>query len=106
MKMNGPARPSKRIALVHALAHSPAPVQAEFRRQWPECRLMNLLDDSLSADLSAAGGLDDAMIRRFETVVEYVVASGSDTLLFTCSAHGPYYVDLARRPLRVPRATP
>ena len=40
-----------RIALIHALRHSPPPVEAAFARLWPEASLMNLLDDSLSADL-------------------------------------------------------
>ena len=80
---------ARRIALIHALAHSPAPVQKEFQLQWPECRLMNLLDDSLSADLAAAGGLDAAMFRRFETLSDYAVGTGADAILFTCSAFGP-----------------
>ena len=41
-----------RIALIHALAHSIAPVNAELDRAWPGCVRMNLLDDSLSADLA------------------------------------------------------
>src|SRR5690606_36594639 len=106
MKMNGPARPSKRIARIHALAHSPAPVQAELRRQWPECRVMNLLDDSLSADLAAAGGLDDAMFRRFETLADFVVATGADAILFTCSAFGPCIEAVARRHERIPVRKP
>ncbi|MDO9612151.1 MAG: arylsulfatase, partial [Serpentinimonas sp.] len=48
-----------RIALIHALALSVEPINAEFERAWPEALRMNLLDDSLSADLRAsAGGLD------------------------------------------------
>ncbi len=41
-----------RITLVHALKHSIVPVEAAFAKLWPEARLMNLLDDSLSADLA------------------------------------------------------
>ena len=37
-----------RVALIHALMHSVAPINAEFERAWPECVRMNLLDDSLS----------------------------------------------------------
>ena len=46
-----------RIALIHALRHSPPPVEAAFARLWPEATLMNLLDDSLSADLAREGAL-------------------------------------------------
>ncbi len=43
-----------RIALIHALRHSPPPIEAAFARAWPEAVLMNLLDDSISASTSLA----------------------------------------------------
>jgi Asp/Glu/hydantoin racemase len=92
-----PASQGRRIALIHALAHSPGPVQLEFERQWPECRLMNLLDDSLSADLAEAGRLDEKMVRRFESLADYAVGTGADAILFTCSAFGPCIEAAARR---------
>ena len=97
---------ARRIALIHALAHSPAPVQTEFQLQWPECRLMNLLDDSLSADLAAAGGLDAAMFRRFETLSDYAVGTGADAILFTCSAFGPCIEAVAKRHSNIPVLKP
>jgi hypothetical protein len=78
-----------RVALIHALAHSVAPVNDVFQRDWPECRRMNLLDDSLSADLARTGALDDAMIRRFIVLGDYAASTGADAILFTCSAFGP-----------------
>ena len=54
-----------RITLVHALKHSIVPIEASFAKLWPEARLMNLMDDSLSADLARDGGLSDAMTERF-----------------------------------------
>jgi aspartate/glutamate racemase len=95
-----------RIALIHALVHSAAPVQQEFRRQWPECRLMNLLDDSLSADLGAAGLLDAAMFKRFETLADYAVATGANAILFTCSAFGPCIEAVAKRHANIPVLKP
>lgn len=50
---------------------------------------MNLLDDSLSADVARAGRLDDAMTRRFVQLADYAVDCGADAILFTCSAFGP-----------------
>jgi Asp/Glu/Hydantoin racemase len=82
-----PAAP--RIALVHALALSVAPVNDAFARDWPQAQRMNLLDDSLSADLSAQGQLDAPMTQRFVNLSDYVFATGADGLLFTCSAFGP-----------------
>jgi hypothetical protein len=78
-----------RIALIHALKHSVAPIEAAFARLWPEARLANLLDDSLSADLARDGGLTPAMTTRFLTLARYAHEAGADGILFTCSAFGP-----------------
>ena len=78
-----------RIALIHALRHSPPPVEEAFARLWPEAQLMNLLDDSLSADLAREGRLTEAMTDRFLTLARYAVGTGADGILFTCSAFGP-----------------
>jgi len=53
-----------RIALIHALKHSIQPIEASFARLWPDASLMNLLDDSLSADLARDGRLTEAMTGR------------------------------------------
>ncbi len=50
---------------------------------------MNLLDDSLSADLARDGALTSAMTQRFVTLARYAVATGANGILFTCSAFGP-----------------
>lgn len=78
-----------RIALIHATPLAIDPINAAFARLWPEARITNLLDDSLSADLAAEGRLTDAMIGRFLTLGRYVHGSGADAILFTCSAFGP-----------------
>ncbi len=85
-----------RVALIHALRHSIAPVEAAFLRHWPQARLMNLLDDSLSADLAAAEALTPAMERRFLTLAHYARECGADGILFTCSAFGPCIEACAR----------
>jgi hypothetical protein len=85
-----------RIALIHALKHSIAPVEAAFARLWPTARLANLLDDSLSADLARDGALTPAMTERFLTLTRYATASGADGVLFTCSAFGPCIEACAR----------
>ena len=78
-----------RIALIHALAHSPPPIEAAFARLWPQVRRTNLLDDSLSADLARDGALTPAMTERFLTLARYARGTGADAILFTCSAFGP-----------------
>src|SRR6476660_6802482 len=95
-----------RITLVHALKHSIVPIETSFARLWPEARLMNLLDDSLSADLARDGGLSDAMTARFLNLGRYAASTGSDAILFTCSAFGPCIEAVARAHAPLPVLKP
>lgn len=94
-----------RIALIHALAQSVAPINKAFARLWPDPTLMNLLDDSLSADL-AKGSLDSHMHDRFMTLGAYAVDCGANAILFTCSAFGPCIDAVARRYPDIPVLRP
>lgn len=78
-----------RIFLIHALRDSVEPARAAMARGWPEAGIVNLLDDSLSADLAKAGKLDAAMVARFVHLGRYARDQGADGILFTCSAFGP-----------------
>ena len=96
-----------RIALIHALTHSIAPINDAFTTMWPEATRVNLLDDSLSADLAANDGvLDDAMHVRFETLADYAVNCGADGILFTCSAFGSCIERVARKHATIPVLKP
>ncbi len=95
-----------RVALIHALKHSIAPIEAAFAKAWPEARLMNLLDDSLSADLAREGALTDAMTGRFLALGHYATATAADAILFTCSAFGPCIEAVARAHASIPVLKP
>jgi Asp/Glu/hydantoin racemase len=95
-----------RIALIHALKHSIVPIEASFAKLWPQPRLMNLLDDSLSADLARDGRLTDAMTERFQAIGRYVASTGADAILFTCSAFGPCIEAVARTLEQMPVLKP
>ena len=95
-----------RIALIHALAHSMAPVNEVMAAHWPAAARMNLLDDSLSADLARAGRLDDAMHDRFRRLAAYAIDCRCDAILFTCSAFGPCIESVARAHPGVPVLKP
>ncbi len=100
-----------RVALIHALAHSVSPINVAMRHSWPEAVCMNLLDDSLSADLArntAAGGvgLDEAMHQRFEALAAYAESTGAQALLFTCSAFGSCIEAVAARRPHMPVLKP
>ena len=81
------------------------PVAHVFKEQWPQARVTHLLDDSLPADLTAAGGITSAIVERFITLAKYGEASGANAILFTCSAFGTA-IDAAKRAVRVPVLKP
>ena len=96
-----------RVALIHALAHSVAPINDALARDWPQCLRMNLLDDSLSADLArSAQGLDAAMTQRFLALADYAVGTGAQAILFTCSAFGPCIDAVKQRHAALPVLKP
>jgi len=96
-----------RIALIHALAHSVAPINEAFARDWPQAQRMNLLDDSLSADLARNGrGLDATMHARFARLAQYAVDTGAQGILFTCSAFGSCIEAVARTHADMPVLKP
>jgi aspartate/glutamate racemase len=96
-----------RIALIHALAHSVAPINEALAREWPQALRMNLLDDSLSGDLARGGrGLDAAMHERFQRLAQYAVDCGAQGILFTCSAFGPCIEAAAQRHAGMPVLKP
>jgi Asp/Glu/hydantoin racemase len=83
-----------RIALIHALTLSMAPIEEAFQKLWPDARRMNLLDDSLSEDR------DDSLTpdyhARMTALVRYAQSTGAAGILFTCSAFGPAIETAAR----------
>lgn len=94
-----------RIFLIHATPLAVAPVTQAFERLWPTARLANLLDDTLTADLAAAGNLNDAITERMLTLARYARGAGADGLLFTCSSFGAA-IEAAAAVLDVPTLKP
>jgi Asp/Glu/hydantoin racemase len=95
-----------RIALIHALKHSIVPIEESFSRLWPDATLMNLLDDSLSADLARDGQLTAGMTDRFLSLGRYARLTSADAILFTCSAFGPCIEAVAREHAPMPVLKP
>jgi Asp/Glu/Hydantoin racemase len=94
-----------KISLIHATSLAMEPVAQAFQRLWPQARRMNVLDDSLSKDLAAAGSLTPAMRARILGLARYAQACGSQGILFTCSAFGPA-IDEAASTLGLPILKP
>ena len=90
-----------RIALVHAMPVAIDPVAYVFGELWPQARITHLLDDSLPADLTAAGSITPAIVDRFINLARYSESCGANAILFTCSAFGTA-IEAAKRAVRVP----
>jgi len=96
---------SKRIVLIHALPHSIAPIKIAFDDYWPEAELVNLVDDSLSTDLSRAQNLSDKIIQRIITLGKYACSIDADGILYTCSAFGKA-IDRVKQNVDIPVLKP
>jgi Asp/Glu/hydantoin racemase len=94
-----------RIFLIHATPLSVAPIADAFARLWPEAHLTNLLDDSLSRDLAAAGDLTEGLKQRFLSLARYAEAADADAILFTCSAFGAA-IDACKQVVSIPVLKP
>jgi len=94
-----------RIALIHATALAVDPIRDAFEAGWPQARITNLLDDSLSTDLALEGTLTERMIDRFVTLARYSAGCGANAILFTCSAFG-VAIEAARREVSIPVLKP
>jgi Asp/Glu/hydantoin racemase len=85
-----------RIALIHATPVAVDPIAEAFKRDWPDCTTVNLLDDSLSQDRARTAELTPEMSDRIVALGKYVRAAGADAILYTCSAFGPAIKEAAR----------
>jgi Asp/Glu/hydantoin racemase len=94
-----------RIVVIHATPVSIEPIELAFRRLWPEAPRYNLLNDSLSPDLEAAGEITPAMDERFLRLARYCVDCGANAILFSCSAFGTA-IDKVKQELSLPVLKP
>lgn len=95
----------QRVFLIHAVTVAIDPINEAFKRLWPQARPFNLLDDSLSSDLEAAGALTPRLSNRMLDLARYAESTGADAVLFTCSAFGEA-IDGCREHLSIPVMRP
>jgi Asp/Glu/hydantoin racemase len=95
----------KRIFLVHPTALAMAPIDDAFKTLWPEADILNVLDESMYADIPQDGALSAAMYGRVASLLSHCAHSGADGILFSGSTFGPA-VDAARKSIRVPVLRP
>jgi len=94
-----------KIYLIHAADVAMPPITASFRANWPEARIVNLLEDGLMTGLAEDGRLTDAMIDRFVHIGQYCVKASANAILFTCSAFG-VAIEECRRQVSIPVLKP
>jgi hypothetical protein len=46
---------SANIAIIHAVRVAVSPIEKTFERLWPDAKLVNILDETLSRDLAKTG---------------------------------------------------
>ena len=90
-----------RIVLIHPYRPSMAPLLDAFAADWPGAPVMNVLDETLYADVTSEGVAAPDVPGRIDTLLRHAVASGAGAIVFTGSTFGPA-VETARRGLSLP----
>jgi hypothetical protein len=92
---------TKRIFLVHPTPLALPPVDQAFKTLWREAQIINLLDESLYADVGANGELTPSLYERVANLFRHCEASGADGIVFSGSTFGPA-VEEGRKGIKVP----
>jgi hypothetical protein len=77
-----------KIALIYTGAIIVPDISKRFQQAFPDSEIMNILDDSLIADIMKAGGMTQAVSRRMYTLYQYAYDAGADLVVNTCSSVG------------------
>lgn len=80
--------PKHTIAAIYTGAALVKPLSDVLKETLGDCKIMNILDDSMIADIIAAGEMTKAVKRRLYGYYEIAVASGAELILNTCSSIG------------------
>ncbi|MGQ9682482.1 MAG: aspartate/glutamate racemase family protein [Anaerolineae bacterium] len=72
-----------------------------FQRELPAVRMVNIVDDSLLADVRAAGGLTPSVVRRMVGYALLAQSAGADALFNACSSVGEA-ADMIRQVIDIP----
>jgi Asp/Glu/hydantoin racemase len=91
----------KRIFLVHPTPLAMPPVDEAFKTLWREAQVLNLLDESLYADIPQDGTLAPEIYTRLTNLLRHCEMSGADGIVFSGSTFGPA-VDVARKSVKIP----
>ena len=76
-----------RVAMIHAIAESIAPVNTAFGEVFPETEVVNLLDEGLFLDFD--DHITPALRRRMSGLICYGAEHGADAVGLACSVYAP-----------------
>ncbi|EGQ7904531.1 TPA: hypothetical protein O4G41_004473 [Vibrio alginolyticus] len=78
----------KTITLIHAVDIAIEPIKKAFEELWSEAQLVHLWDQSLSIERAKSEHITPALYRRIADLTEMAEQTGTDAIMFTCSAFG------------------
>jgi Asp/Glu/hydantoin racemase len=91
----GAAESQPTLGLVHTTAVTVPAMKALAAEELPGVRVINILDDSLLADVIAAGGVTDAVRSRLRAYVQQAAGAGAEAVMSCCSSIGEAVEELA-----------
>jgi len=78
----------KTLALLHTTPMTVTGLKELAAEHVPGVRIINLLDDSLLADVMAAGGVTPEVEGRMRAYIDQAKVAGADAVLCCCSSVG------------------
>jgi len=92
---------SKKVAVIHTSFVSVNDLKDLFKEIIPSVKMINIVDDSLLAEVLEKGGLTNNVTRRICNYALEAEAMGADAILNQCSSVGEA-VDVARKIIHIP----
>ena len=96
---------SASIAIIHATRAAVSPIEEAFERLWPDANIINLLDESLSRNMTKAGKLTPQLIARIDRLGKFGRDGGANAILYSCSAFGEA-IEASRANMNLPVLKP
>lgn len=78
----------KTLAAIYTGIALVKPLSDQLREALPDYRIMNILDDSMIAQIIEAGGLTPCVRRRLYSYYDAAISAGAQIILNTCSSIG------------------
>ena len=91
----------KKVAVIHTSFVSVDHLKSLFQELMPQVKMINMVDDSLLAEVMAAGQVTPGIVKRMCNYVQQAEGLGVDVILNQCSSVGEV-MDIARKMVTIP----